>query len=87
MSSRVFKITKRHYDTITKQAIDNLPQEVGGFLGGKEDVIQAILPMFNKHLFNKTDTFARKVFQLPEIDFSFDLFSVDNLLLNLYEYR
>ena len=55
--SKIFKITKRHYDIIIKQGYDNLPQEAGGFLGGKDNVIQAIQPIFNQHLFNKTDTF------------------------------
>lgn len=55
---RLFKITKRHYDLVIKQAIDNLPQESGGFLGGKDDVIQAVLPTHNQHLYNKTDTYA-----------------------------
>ncbi len=54
----LFKITKRHYDIMVKQALDNLPQESGGFLGGKEGFIQAILPIFNQHLYNRTDTFS-----------------------------
>ena len=53
-----FIITERHYHIIIKQAIDNLPQESGGFLGGKDGKILAILPTFNKHLYNKTDTFG-----------------------------
>jgi proteasome lid subunit RPN8/RPN11 len=54
-----FSVTQRHYDIIIGQAAQNYPEEVGGFLGGdKEGLIQAIFPMFNKHLFNKTDTFA-----------------------------
>lgn len=55
---KIFRITKRHYNIIIKQVLDNLPQEAGGFLGGKDFTIQAILPMFNQHLANKTDTFA-----------------------------
>jgi proteasome lid subunit RPN8/RPN11 len=58
LSPSVFRITRRHYDIIVKQALDNLPQESGGFLGGKEGYIQAILPIFNQHLFNRTDTFS-----------------------------
>jgi proteasome lid subunit RPN8/RPN11 len=54
----MFKITKRHYDIIIKQAQTNHPQECGGFLGGKDLTISAILPTFNAHLYNKTDTFA-----------------------------
>ncbi len=53
-----FRITQRHYDIIIKQALTNYPQESGGFLGGKDFLIQAILPTFNQYLFNKTDTFG-----------------------------
>ncbi|MBT5856438.1 hypothetical protein HOH87_07400 [bacterium] len=53
-----FQITQRHYDIIIEQARKNYPQECGGFLGGKDMVISAILPTFNAHLYNKTDTFA-----------------------------
>ena len=53
-----FKITKRHYDIIINQGHTNWPQECGGFLGGKDMTISAILPTFNSHLYNKTDTFA-----------------------------
>jgi proteasome lid subunit RPN8/RPN11 len=53
-----FRITQRHYDIIIKQALTNYPQESGGFLGGKDFVIQGILPTFNQYLFNKTDTFG-----------------------------
>ncbi len=56
--SRTFSITQRHYDILIKQVRVNLPQESGGFLGGKDDVIMAILPVFNQHLFDKTDTFG-----------------------------
>ena len=28
-----FVFTQRHYDILVKQALDNLPQESGGFLG------------------------------------------------------
>lgn len=55
---KVFKITNRHYNIMTKQAADNFPQEAGGFLGGKNFMVQAILPIFNQYLFNKTDTFG-----------------------------
>ncbi len=53
-----FKITKKHYNTIVEQGRKNLPQEAGGFLGGKNGLISAILPIFNKHLFDKTGTFV-----------------------------
>ena len=53
-----FRITKKHYDIILKQGLDNYPKEVGGFLGGTDGMIQAIQPLFNQHLFNRTDTFS-----------------------------
>lgn len=53
-----FKITQRHYDIVIKQAIDNFPQESGGCFGGDDFSIKAILPLFNQHLYDKTDTFA-----------------------------
>jgi proteasome lid subunit RPN8/RPN11 len=53
-----FEISERHYDIITKQAADNFPKEAGGFLGGKDFTIQAILPIFNGHIGNQTDTFS-----------------------------
>ena len=56
--SLAFQITQKHYNTIVKQAYDNLPQECGGFLGGDGFTIKAILPLFNWHLYNKTDTFS-----------------------------
>ncbi|MBG90702.1 MAG: hypothetical protein CL521_02675 [Actinobacteria bacterium] len=54
----IFRITNRHYQVILKQGLDNLPQEVGGFLGGDDGMIKAILPLYNAHLYNKTDTFS-----------------------------
>ncbi len=53
-----FSIVNKHYQTILKQGLDNYPEEVGGFLGGVDGVITGILPLFNQHLYNKTDTFA-----------------------------
>ncbi|MFC1754056.1 Mov34/MPN/PAD-1 family protein [Thermoproteota archaeon] len=53
----VFKITRRHYDIIAGQAKANFPQESGGFFGGRDNTIQAILPVSNQYLFNRTDTF------------------------------
>lgn len=53
-----FKITQRHYDIILKQAFANYPEECGGFVGGKDFLISAIFPVFNQHLYNKTDTFS-----------------------------
>lgn len=58
MTPPEFRISNRHYSIILKQAQDNLPQESGGFLGGKDFLIQAILPVFNQHLFNKTNTYS-----------------------------
>lgn len=54
----MFKITKRHYDLIIHQALANYPQESGGFLGGRDFVIQAILPVFNQYLYDRQNTFA-----------------------------
>jgi len=50
MSSLIkeFSITQKHYKILVKQGLDNLPYETGGFLGGKDGVIQGILPTFNK---------------------------------------
>lgn len=55
---RFFRITRKHYDIIIKQGIDNLPIESGGFLGGKDNFIQGILPIYNQHLEDQTGTFA-----------------------------
>lgn len=52
-----FLISQRHYDIIIKQAEANYPQESGGFLGGKGFLVQAVLPAFNLHGADKTDTF------------------------------
>jgi len=57
-SPLTFRISRRHYDIIIKQAVDNLPQESGGFLGGKDFLIQGILPAFNQHLEDRTGTFG-----------------------------
>ena len=54
----MFKLSKRHYDLMVKQAQTNFPQECGGFLGGVQGIILAILPTFNQHLYNKTDTYG-----------------------------
>ncbi len=55
--TRLFQITQRHYEIIIKQAMDNYPQESGGALGGKEDLIQAVFPISNQYLYARTDTF------------------------------
>lgn len=53
-----FQITLKHYKTILKQGLDNLPQEAGGFIGGVSGSIRGILPLFNQHLYDKTATFS-----------------------------
>ncbi len=52
------KITERQYEIIIRQAIENLPRESGGFLGGSEDMIKAVLPMYNKTVGDSTHTFT-----------------------------
>lgn len=53
-----FRITRKHYNTILEQGIKNLPEESGGFLGGYNQTITGILPIFNQYLYNRTDTFG-----------------------------
>lgn len=53
-----FLITQRHYDLIIGQCQKNWPQEAGGFVGGADGYIKAVMPLFNIHMENKTDTFA-----------------------------
>ncbi|RAP27362.1 hypothetical protein DID74_00695 [Candidatus Marinamargulisbacteria bacterium SCGC AG-333-B06] len=53
-----FEITEKHYKTLIKQGLDNLPYETGGFLGGKKGQIQAILPTFNKDWDQNKDVYA-----------------------------
>ncbi|RAP32103.1 hypothetical protein DID76_01325 [Candidatus Marinamargulisbacteria bacterium SCGC AG-414-C22] len=53
-----FQITQKHYDILIKQGYDNLPYETGGFLGGKDGLITAILPSFNKHDDGRKDNFV-----------------------------
>ncbi|RAP29846.1 hypothetical protein DID78_03120 [Candidatus Marinamargulisbacteria bacterium SCGC AG-343-D04] len=52
------RILQKHYNTLIKQGFDNLPYESGGFLGGKEGTILAILPTFNKDWDVNKDVFA-----------------------------
>ncbi len=54
----MFAITRRQYDIIMHQAQACYPQESGGFLGGREGVILGVLPTFNMHLYDRTNTFA-----------------------------
>ncbi len=56
--ARQFRITQRHYKLIIKQTLDHLPQEAGGFVGGSDDMISAVLPTHNQYIGNRTDTFG-----------------------------
>ena len=58
MTVDVFIITQRHYEIIVQQAVKNYPEESGGFLGGENNTIKAILPVFNQHLYDRTKTYA-----------------------------
>lgn len=71
-----FRITKRHYDILIKQGHDNLPYETGGFLGGIDGEVQAILPTFNKHDDGSRDKF---VFYSEDMTRAFELFKKHNL--------
>jgi len=71
-----FRITLKHYRTIVQQGIVNLPQESGGFLGGKDGLITAIQPIFNQHLYSKVATFA---FTSDDIIRAHDFFKKNNL--------
>jgi len=71
-----FVFTQRHYDIIVKQAVDNLPQESGGFLGGKDNVVMGILPAHNQYLYNRTDTFAVTA---EDMQRAFDFFAKNGL--------
>lgn len=54
----MFKITERQYKIIMKQAQDNYPQETGGVLGGHEETITGVLPIANKIMKDRTQTFG-----------------------------
>lgn len=71
-----FKIIQKHYDTLIKQGYDNLPYESGGFLGGKDGVICAIMPTFNKDWDENTDVFA---LQDGDIQRAYQFFSTHKL--------
>jgi proteasome lid subunit RPN8/RPN11 len=58
MTVDAFIITQRHYEIIVQQAVKNYPEESGGFLGGENNTIKAILPVFNQHLYDRTKTYA-----------------------------
>ncbi|MFA5840231.1 MAG: M67 family metallopeptidase [Candidatus Margulisiibacteriota bacterium] len=54
----MFIITERQYNIIMQQAQSCYPQESGGVLGGKDNTILGVLPIINKHLYNRTEAFA-----------------------------
>lgn len=54
----MFIITERQYNIIMKQAQACFPQETGGFLGGHDNRILGVLPIPNKNLGDRTQTFA-----------------------------
>jgi proteasome lid subunit RPN8/RPN11 len=54
----MFIITERQYNIIMQQAQACYPQESGGFLGGRGNTILGVLPIPNKHLYDRTETFA-----------------------------
>jgi proteasome lid subunit RPN8/RPN11 len=58
LQTQPFIISERHYKLILDQAKKNLPQESGGFLGGTDRTVKAVLPAFNQHIGNRTDTFG-----------------------------
>lgn len=54
----MFIITERQYNIIMQQAQACYPQETGGVLGGRDNTILGVLPIPNKHLYNRTEMFA-----------------------------
>jgi [CysO sulfur-carrier protein]-S-L-cysteine hydrolase len=54
----MFTITRRQFDMIMHQAQACYPQEAGGILGGREDIILGILPVFNQNLYDRTKNFG-----------------------------
>src|SRR3989339_1063891 len=54
----MFIITERQYNIIMQQAQACYPQETGGILGGRDNTILGVLPIPNKHLYDRTETFA-----------------------------
>lgn len=57
-SASIFKITQRQYEIIIRQTLENLPCESGGFLGGSDDCIKGVLPVYNQNIGDSTSTFA-----------------------------
>ncbi len=58
MTEKKFQIYQRQYDIIIQQAVDNLPHECGGFVGGKDKLITAIMPTFNRHIGDTRESFG-----------------------------
>lgn len=54
----MFIITERQYKIIMQQAQACFPQESGGFLGGHDNTILGVLPIPNKNLYDRTESFA-----------------------------
>jgi len=54
----MFKITRHQYDLIMHHVQSCYPQEAGGILGGKGDLILGVLPIPNKFLYDRTEVFA-----------------------------
>lgn len=54
----MFRITKHQYDLIMQHVQSCYPQEAGGILGGKEDLILGVLPIPNQFLYDRTVTFG-----------------------------
>jgi proteasome lid subunit RPN8/RPN11 len=54
----MFIITERQYNIIMQQAQACYPQESGGILGGKDNTILGVLPIPNKYLYDRTETFG-----------------------------
>ena len=53
-----FTITQRQYDIIIDHVKKNYPYEAGGFVGGLNGQIRAVLPVLNQDISNKQDVFA-----------------------------
>ncbi len=54
----MFKITRHQYDLIMHHVQSCYPQEAGGILGGREDLILGVLPIPNQFLYDRTEVFA-----------------------------
>ena len=54
----MFQITEHQYKLIMKQAQACYPQETGGILGGRDNMILGVLPIANKVLNDRTGVFG-----------------------------